>query len=259
MEKLYKTFLSFSILCLPASQLLSQSLTGKITNQSGAAVPGVSLHIQGLTSTVTNSSGEYYFKLPSKGSYRLKVTSASFEPQSKDVFVTKSSKKVSDFVLSPLGTVPAKKSSMASRAAKPLSNQETSVPVDIITADDLKKFAQKDITQILNYSMQSFSSNRQTIADGTDHIDPVSLRGLGPDQVLVLVNGKRRHSTALVNTESTFGRGAVGTDMNSIPVSAIDRIEIMRDGASAQYGSDAIAGVINIILKTNSPFNMSMS
>src|SRR5437899_296978 len=95
----------------------------------------------------------------------------------------------------------------------------------------------------------SFNASHQTIADGTDHINPASLRGLGPDQVLVLVNGKRRHTSALVFVNGTFGRGTVGVDLNAIPTSAIDRIEVLRDGAAAQYGSDAIAGVINIVLK----------
>ena len=97
----------------------------------------------------------------------------------------------------------------------------------------------------------SFASNTQTISDGTDHIDPASLRGLGPDQVLVLINGKRRHTTSLVNVNGTVGRGSVGTDLNSISTAAISRIEVLRDGAAAQYGSDAIAGVINIVLKKN--------
>ncbi|NNC70497.1 MAG: TonB-dependent receptor, partial [Flavobacteriaceae bacterium] len=102
----------------------------------------------------------------------------------------------------------------------------------------------------------SFTSNTQTISDGTDHIDPASLRGLGPDQVLVLINGKRRHKTSLVNVNGTFGRGSVGTDMNAIPAHAIDRIEILRDGAAAQYGSDAIAGVINVVLKKSTELNV---
>ena len=97
----------------------------------------------------------------------------------------------------------------------------------------------------------SFNASHQTIADGTDHINPASLRGLGPDQVLVLINGKRRHSSALVHVNGTFGRGTVGVDLNSIPKAAVERIEILRDGAAAQYGSDAIAGVINIVLKDN--------
>src|SRR2546425_11532620 len=95
----------------------------------------------------------------------------------------------------------------------------------------------------------SFNASHQTIADGSDHVNPASLRGLGPDQVLVLVNGKRRYSSALVHVNGTFGRGTVGVDLNAIPAAAIERIEVLRDGASAQYGSDAIAGGINIVLK----------
>jgi len=108
---------------------------------------------------------------------------------------------------------------------------------------------QTDLDQLLTYLAPSFQSSRQTVADGTDHIDPAQLRGLGGDQVLVLVNGKRRHQSALVNVNGTVNRGQTGTDLNSIPLSAIERVEILRDGAAAQYGSDAIAGVINIVLK----------
>ncbi|HEX7845672.1 MAG TPA: TonB-dependent receptor, partial [Chitinophagaceae bacterium] len=96
-----------------------------------------------------------------------------------------------------------------------------------------------------------FNYNKQSGSDGADHIDLATLRGLGPDQTLVLINGKRRHQTAFVAVFGTRGRGNSGTDLNAIPASAIDRIEVLRDGASAQYGSDAIAGVINIILKKN--------
>lgn len=109
---------------------------------------------------------------------------------------------------------------------------------------------QVNLNQILNFVAPSVNSNTQTIADGTDHIDPASLRGLGPDQVLVLINGKRRHTSSLVNVNGSFGKGSVGTDLNAIPTAAIKRIEILRDGAAAQYGSDAIAGVINIALET---------
>ncbi len=129
---------------------------------------------------------------------------------------------------------------------------DTPVPVDVIDITELTASSpQVNLNQILNYVAPSFSSNTQTISDGTDHIDPASLRGLGPDQVLVLINGKRRHTTSLVNVNGTFGRGAVGTDLNAIPTAAIARVEVLRDGASAQYGSDAIAGVINIVLKNN--------
>ncbi|MEO7766149.1 MAG: TonB-dependent receptor plug domain-containing protein, partial [Ferruginibacter sp.] len=127
---------------------------------------------------------------------------------------------------------------------------QTPVPVDVIpVAEMAKQVGQIDLSQLLTYAAPSFQSSRQTVADGTDHVDPAQLRGLGSDQVLVLVNGKRRHQSALVNVNGTVNRGQVGTDLNSIPVSAIERVEILRDGAAAQYGSDAIAGVINIVLK----------
>ncbi len=127
---------------------------------------------------------------------------------------------------------------------------DSPVPVDVIPMSTLiSRSGQIDINSMLHSISPSFNANRQHGADGSDHIDPASLRGLGPDQVLVLVNGKRRHSSSLVNIFGSSGKGNVGTDMNSIPVSAIERIEILRDGAAAQYGSDAIAGVINIVLK----------
>ena len=126
----------------------------------------------------------------------------------------------------------------------------SAVPVDVLDVSEIAQSApQITVTEILNYAAPSFASNPQSISDGTDHIAPASLRGLGPDQVLVLVNGKRRHKSSLINVNGTFGRGSVGTDLNVIPVNAIERIEVLRDGAAAQYGSDAIAGVINIVLK----------
>jgi iron complex outermembrane receptor protein len=128
----------------------------------------------------------------------------------------------------------------------------TPAPVDVFNIPALQQLApQYDVNQLLQFASPSFNSNRQSSSDGTEHIDPASLRGLGPDQVLVLINGKRRHTTSLINNQGTIGNGSVGTDLNTIPASAIERIEVLRDGASAQYGSDAIAGVINIVLKQN--------
>ncbi len=128
----------------------------------------------------------------------------------------------------------------------------TPVPVDVIPISSiLSDIGQVDLNQIINFVAPSFQSARQTISDGTDHVDPAQLRGLGTDQVLVLINGKRRHQSSLVNVNGTVNRGQVGTDMSAIPATAVERIEVLRDGAAAQYGSDAIAGVINIILKKN--------
>lgn len=137
---------------------------------------------------------------------------------------------------------------------------ETPVPVDVINIDKIQRSAPQMTAQdLLNYVIPSFNAVRQSASDGTEHIDPVTLRGMGPDQVLVLLNGKRRHTTSLVNYQNTVGNGSVGTDLSTIPVIAIDRIEVLRDGAAAQYGSDAIAGVINIILKKNAGASASLT
>ncbi len=129
---------------------------------------------------------------------------------------------------------------------------ETTVPVDLINVSQMSlPTGRMDLTSLLNYSAPSLNANKQSGSDGADHVDLATLRGLGPDQTLVLVNGKRRHQTAFVALFGTRGRGNSGTDLNTIPLSAIDHVEILRDGASAQYGSDAIAGVINLVLKKN--------
>ncbi|ACY12794.1 TonB-dependent receptor plug [Haliangium ochraceum DSM 14365] len=126
---------------------------------------------------------------------------------------------------------------------------ESPVPIDVISADAIEESGHSEANQILASVAPSYNATHQTIADGSDHVNPAALRGLGPGQVLVLINGKRRHASALMHVNGTYGRGTVGVDLNAIPTSAIERIEILRDGASAQYGSDAIAGVINIVLK----------
>ncbi|MEO6348736.1 MAG: TonB-dependent receptor plug domain-containing protein, partial [Aquaticitalea sp.] len=129
---------------------------------------------------------------------------------------------------------------------------DTAVAIDVIdVAEVTTQVGKVEINELLQYAAPSFNANKQSGSDGADHVDPASLRGLGPDQTLVLINGKRRHQSSLVNLFGTRGRGNTGTDLNAIPASAIKRIEILRDGASAQYGSDAIAGVINIVLKDN--------
>ncbi|MEK9137862.1 MAG: TonB-dependent receptor, partial [Bacteroidota bacterium] len=128
---------------------------------------------------------------------------------------------------------------------------ETPVPVDVLDLTELTtRLGQFDVNQVLQYAAPSFNANRQSGADGADHIDPASLRGLGPDQTLGLINGKRRHQSSLINIFGSRGRGNTGTDLNAIPTGAIERVEILRDGASAQYGSDAIAGVVNAVLKS---------
>ena len=126
---------------------------------------------------------------------------------------------------------------------------DTAVPVDVIGADALAQSGVTELNQALSVALPSYNFPRPGLADGTDTIRPATLRGLAPDQTLVLVNSKRRHSASLVNINGTVGRGSSAVDMNTIPGSAIRSIEVLRDGASAQYGSDAIAGVLNVRLR----------
>lgn len=125
------------------------------------------------------------------------------------------------------------------------------VPVDILSAEALANTGQTEVGRMLQAIAPSFNFSSSAVSDGTDALRPATLRGLGPDQTLVLINGKRRHQASLIHINTSVGRGTAGTDMNAIPASAIKRIEVLRDGAAAQYGSDAIAGVINIVLNDN--------
>lgn len=129
------------------------------------------------------------------------------------------------------------------------SRLETLAPVDVVSAQALQQRGTTELATALATSVPSITFPRPSNTDGTDALRPATLRGQGPDQTLVLVNGTRRHATALVNTNGSVGRGSAAVDLNAIPSTAIDRIEVLRDGASAQYGSDAIAGVINMRLR----------
>lgn len=129
------------------------------------------------------------------------------------------------------------------------SVEDLPVPVDILSAEALENTGQTEVGRMLQAIAPSFNFSSSSISDGTDALRPATLRGLGPDQTLVLINGKRRHQASIIHINTSVGRGTAGTDMNAIPAAAIKRIEVLRDGAAAQYGSDAIAGVINIVLK----------
>lgn len=132
------------------------------------------------------------------------------------------------------------------------SKTDSLQPIDVISAKELsERTGSSELGTALSRIIPSINFPRPTVVDGTELVRPVQLKGLSPDQVLVLINGKRRHTGAFINLGGTIGRGSAPTDLNAIPVSAISRVEVLREGASARYGSDAIAGVINIILKSD--------
>ena len=241
--------LSFFLLCSFFSYAQnSGTLKGTIKDAAGQPLNGASVSLLGQKGgTLTDANGAYSLQAAA-GTYTLVVSYVGQEPLRVPVRITMGEVTTQDVALKELADLSAVVI-VGSRSRQPRSKLATPVPVDVISAREVKQFAQADLSQILTYVAPSFQSARQTISDGTDHIDPAGLRGLGPDQTLVLVNGKRRHTTALVNINGTVGRGSVGTDLNAIPAAAIERIEVLRDGAAAQYGSDAIAGVINVVLK----------
>ncbi|WP_437440102.1 TonB-dependent receptor [Polaribacter cellanae] len=231
-----------SFLLLPLT-VVAQTIKGKVTDASGEALPYVNVIQKGTTNgTTTNDRGEFSIAVKSLPT-KLVISSMGFA--TKEINITNTSYlTISINEDNALDEIVVIGSRNPNRTAV-----DSPVPIDVVDVKELTASSpQVNLNQILNFVAPSFTSNTQTISDGTDHIDPASLRGLGPDQVLVLINGKRRHTSSLINVNGTFGRGSVGTDLNAIPASAIKRLEVLRDGAAAQYGSDAIAGVINIVL-----------
>jgi iron complex outermembrane recepter protein len=231
-----------------AFPLAAQTIRGRVTLQGdGSPLPGVTVSIDelGLTA-ITDVDGRYALTLPSTRRGQVKITASLQGFQSKSVNVDTSGNETQDFVLRPSF---GQEITVGSRAIN--AEQEKAVPVDVIPREQIETSPSTETNQIIEKVAPSFNFPRPTITDGTDSVRPATLRGLGPDQVLVMVNGKRRHPSALVNVNSSIGRGSSGADLNAIPATAIDSVEILRDGAAAQYGSDAIAGVLNLVLKSD--------
>ncbi|WP_022825998.1 TonB-dependent receptor [Hymenobacter norwichensis] len=241
-----KNLVPITILCLAsgAAMAQSQTLTGQVLDATGRPVVGATVVEKG-TNNGTGTDGNGRFTLRARAqSATLVVSSIGFASQE----VTAGSGPVR-VQLAEASTGLSEVQIVGSRSQN-RSVTDSPSPVDVIDIREVTaKTGQLDVNQLLQFVAPSFNSNRQTGSDGADHVDPASLRGLGPDQTLVLVNGKRQHQSALVNLFGSRGRGNTGTDLNVIPAASIERIEILRDGAAAQYGSDAIAGVINIVLK----------
>jgi iron complex outermembrane recepter protein len=225
------------------------TISGTVTTRAdGLSVPGATVSIVGSDITTTaDANGRYALKVPRSlvrgDRLQLKVEGPGLPAKVTDVAASSSTLTV-DIALNLAFT---EQLTVGSRVAG--AEAEKAVPVDVITQEEIASTGYAETAQVIQALAPSFNFPRPTITDGTDTVRPATLRGLGPDQVLVLINGKRRHQSALVHLNGSIGRGSTGVDLNAIPVSAIERIEVLRDGAAAQYGSDAIAGVINIVLK----------
>jgi iron complex outermembrane receptor protein len=238
-----KYFFIVFIFLLPFG-FMAQTIKGKVTDKSGSVLPYMNVLVKGTsTGTTTNDSGEFSLtvkKLPvtivvsSIGfkTKQVKVTDNSFL----NIAIEEGDESLGEIIIT------------GSRTPQ-RSNTKSPLPIDIVSAKDLIATGQTTFDKALQYKIPSFSTVQTPVNDATSLLDPYEIRNMGPSRTLILINGKRKNLSALLYTQTSPGRGETGSDISGIPIDAIKDIQVLRDGASAQYGSDAIAGVINIILK----------
>ncbi|MDW3652510.1 MAG: TonB-dependent receptor [Bacteroidia bacterium] len=231
MIRLITTAVVGILIGFPISTLAqNHKLEGFIFDEFGP-LSGANVELEELkVFTTTDINGLFSFNL-SEGVYTLKISSIGFEEFKRQITLRKDTT-ISITLRAPIIEIGGE-----------------GEPVEVVSREDIANSSRQNLGELLQYLIPTFHSTHQTISDGTDHIDPISLRGLGPDQVLILINGKRFHTSSLVNVNGTIARGAVSTDINVIPLAMVERVEILKNGASTLYGSDAVAGVINIVLK----------
>jgi iron complex outermembrane receptor protein len=243
-----------------AQPLAAQSgtLQGTVSDSSGTTLPNASVVVEGTgLRATTGGDGGYEVRGVPVGTYTVRARLIGFQAASARVTVAPGQLTKQDFTLARTPVQLAAIDVVVGSRARHTAAEELAVPVDIFPAEQLAQQGTTETSIILQSVSPSINFPRQSVTDAGDIVRPFTLRGLSPDHTLVLVNGWRRHQTALVNN-FTYGMGAgsSGVDLNAIPASALDRIEVLRDGAAAQYGSDAIAGVVNLVLKdgTFTPF-----
>jgi len=221
-------------------------IKGVVLDQFGTPLPGANVVVKGTTKgTQTDFDGNFVLNVDDDKAILL-VSYIGFETV--EIVV---GNKTNITVTLKEAVASLDEIVMVGSRSKPRTQLESVVPIDVIGKAVLENTPRAETSQILQFAAPSFHSTKQNIGHGTDHVDPIALRGLGSDQTLVLINGKRRHASSLMNVNGTVGRGQVGTDLNAIPSAAIERIEVLRDGAAAQYGSDAIAGVPGFLEEFN--------
>ncbi|GEM54384.1 ferric enterobactin receptor [Flavobacterium branchiophilum NBRC 15030 = ATCC 35035] len=238
-----KKIILFLLLLNFSFAIAQKEVSGKVTDKSGAALPGVNVTEKGATNGVsTDLDGNYKIKV--KDGATLVFSYVGYAKVER-----KSTNGVINVTLSEEGGQSLDEIVVVGTRTAPRSNTTSALPVDVLSAKDLNSTGQATFDKALQYKIPSFNTVQTPVNDATSLLDPYEIRNMGPSRTLVLINGKRKNMSSLVYVQTSPGRGETGADISAIPTDAIERVEILRDGASAQYGSDAIAGVMNIILK----------
>ena len=222
-----------------------KTVTGTITNDKDEPLAGATVSVKGKNRTVTTDS-QGNFSINAEPGEALMVSSVGFTTY--EIKITADTNYAAKLTANSAGLGAV---TVIGSRGKPRTDVNRPVPVDVISSKELENTGQTDLGQMAQFTSPSFNSAKNGINGVANFADPASLRGMSPDQSLVLINGKRRHQFSAINNNVTVGKGTVVTDLNSIPSLAVDRMEILRDGAAAQYGSDAIAGIMNLALKKN--------
>jgi len=242
-----KKIMLLLLLLLNVSFIFAQrEVSGVVKDNSGSALPGVNVVEKGTRNGVsTDINGTY--KISVEEGATLVYSYVGYSNVEKRV----TSDKI-DVTLSEGGGQNLDEVVVTGSRTAPRSNTTSSLPIDVLSSKDLTSTGQATFDKALQYRIPSFNTVQTPVNDATSLLDPYEIRNMGPSRTLILINGKRKNLSSLLYVQTSPGRGETGADISAIPTDAIERVEILRDGASAQYGSDAIAGVMNIILKKNS-------
>ncbi len=227
---------------------MAQTLKGVVKDaKTNAPMQGVTVAIVGKTQgTATGAGGEYLLKL-GKGTFQIRYSFVGYASVEKTITIA-SSDVVENVSLDASSDQLSEVVVVGSRSSQ-RTITDSPLPIDILSAQELKSTGQTSFDKALQYRVPSFNTVNTPVNDATSLLDPYEIRNMGPSRTLILINGKRKNTSSLMYIQTSPGRGESGADISAIPQQAIKRVEILRDGASAQYGSDAIAGVMNIILK----------
>lgn len=235
-----------------ASVLSAQAVvTGTVADSAGTPLAGAQVSVDGTAlRTATDVAGQFRLENVPARTVTLRVQLVGYRQAVRELSLRAGETARVEIVMERAPFLLAPVEVVVGSRARHTAADELAVPVDVYTSEQLVRQGTTETSQILQSLSPSVNFPRQSVTDATDIVRPFTLRGLSPDHTLVLINGWRRHQTAVVNTFAYgTGAGSSGVDLNAIPSSAVDRVEVLRDGASAQYGSDAIAGVINAVLK----------